>query len=174
MILAVIDRAYAEREKSGENAGEGGVRSRGRSGPNLKSESLIHELLISGLWRRLRRSKSGCGRNKSRRWRNVFGWNRARRRSECRRGRNVSRRRRGSIQTRGEALLAVNHSANVAGAGLAKWLAAGAAEGHRSGIAVCGAVHTNLLYVVTGTTGRSQESKHGPNGAMEGALARMS
>jgi hypothetical protein len=60
-----------------------------------------------------------------------------------------------AIETGGEARLAVDDSADVAGASAAERLAASAAESDRGNICMCGAVHTNLLYVVTDTTGRS-------------------
>src|SRR5207248_1417132 len=63
--------------------------------------------------------------------------------------------RRGTFQTSCETGLAVNYSADVAGAVAAQRLAASATECPRGNIVVCGAVHTNLLYVVTDTTGRS-------------------
>src|ERR1039458_5398712 len=89
-------------------------------------------------------------------------------------GRHKSRGRHGAFHACGQARLAVDHSANIAGALVAKWLAASAAESHRSNIAVCGAVHTNLLSVVTDTTGRSgfdgsrfdQSRTDGPSGAL--------
>src|SRR5690242_10841012 len=73
-----------------------------------------------------------------------------------------ARSRGSAFHARGQARLAIDHPAYIAGAGGTKWLAASAAERHRSLIAVIGAVHTNLLYVVTDPTGRSQSPIHGP------------
>src|SRR3984885_342012 len=73
-----------------------------------------------------------------------------------------------------QARLAVNHSANIAGALVTKWLAAGAAEGHGSSIWGRGAIHANLLSVVTDTTGRSQRGRDSDGDEPTGALARMS
>src|SRR5258708_2718907 len=69
-----------------------------------------------------------------------------------------------AFHPRCQASLAVNHSANVAGAIAAERLAACAAESYCGNIVVSGAVHTNLLYVVTDTTGRSLTD--GPSGAL--------
>src|ERR1700722_1614182 len=69
--------------------------------------------------------------------------------------RHESGSRDSAIQTGCEARLAVDDSANVAGASAAKRFAASAAKSYCRSIAVNGAVHTNLLYVVTDTTGRS-------------------
>src|ERR1700738_3700849 len=68
------------------------------------------------------------------------------------------------FESRCQASLAVDHSAYVAGAIAAQRLAACAAESYCGNIVVSGAVHTNLLYVVTGTTGRSLTD--GPIGAL--------
>src|SRR5271169_2872183 len=138
-ILRAVDGADAEGKKSSEDAGDGGVRTGRGTGSNLQSQTLIHELLVAGLWRSLRRHE--CGRSSA-------------------------------FETGCEAGLAVDDAANVAGAGAAKGLAASAAESDCGNIVMGGAVHTNLLYVVTDTTGRSGFNRSKTDGP-SGALARI-
>src|ERR1700745_3953913 len=97
-ILRAIHGANAEGKKSSENSSNDRIWPRRRPWLHLHSQTLIHELLIAGLWRRLRRHESRC--------------------------------RGSAFQTGCEAGLAVNYSADVAGAVAAERLASGAAEGH--------------------------------------------
>src|SRR5215469_284127 len=70
-----------------------------------------------------------------------------RRRNDAGGGRNHSR------QALGQAIFAEDSASHLAGAGGAQRLSAGAAIGHCCSVAMRGAVHTNLLIVVTDTAG---------------------
>src|SRR5262249_20537925 len=54
-----------------------------------------------------------------------------------------------------QAVLAVDHAHNLPRALVAKWFAAGAAVSRYGVLRMISTVHTNLLYVVTDTTGGS-------------------
>ena len=78
----------------------------------------------------------------------------ARNRSRTRRKRRGGRRQR-AFQPRCQTILAIDYAAHVARAVGAQRLTAGSAKGRSRNIGMVGAVHENLLYVFTITTGGS-------------------